>query len=78
MLKTTKLFKKLALKIFKANNNKIVGSDSGRANETIWNSSKNLMHMLNIRVMGEPNFLTLDAKRAFNHLRLVFIKALIF
>ena len=32
------------------------------------------MHIPNIGAMGEPNFLTFDAKKAFNHLRLAFIK----
>ena len=32
----------------------------------------------NIEAMEKPNFLTLDTKKAFNHLWLVFIKALIF
>ena len=31
----------------------------------------------NIGAMREPNFLTLDAKKAFNYLQLAFIKALI-
>ena len=36
------------------------------------------MYMPNIRATREPNFLTPNAKKAFNHLRLTFIKALIF
>ena len=31
--------------------------------------------MPNIKATGEPNFLTTNAKKAFNHLRLGFIKA---
>ena len=34
--------------------------------------------MPNIKAMEKPNFLTSDAKKAFNHLRLAFIKAPIF
>ena len=33
--------------------------------------------MPNIGAIGEPNFLVLDTKKAFNYLRLAFIKALI-
>ena len=35
------------------------------------------MYMPNIRAIGKSNFLTPNAKKAFNHLRLAFIKALI-
>ena len=34
--------------------------------------------MLNIKATKKPNFLTLDAKKVFNHLQLTFIKASIF
>ena len=36
------------------------------------------MYIPNIRAIREPNFLTPNAKKAFNHLRLAFIKASIF
>ena len=65
---------KLALKTFKAYNNKVVGGDSGRINKTVKNSSRKLMHVSNIRATEEPNFLTPDAKKTFNYLRLAFIK----
>ena len=75
MLKTTGSSEELAPKTFRANNNKIVSSSSDRANETVRNSSKKSTRVPNIRAMGEPNFLTPDAKKAFNHLQLAFIKA---
>ena len=82
MLKTTRLSEKSASKVFKAGNNEIVGGGGGKADETVVNSSKNekskkSMHVANVRAIEEPNFLTPDAKKAFNHLQLVFIKALI-
>ena len=33
------------------------------------------MHVPNIEAIREPNFLTSNAKKAFNYLQLVFIKA---
>ena len=36
------------------------------------------MHMPNIGAIRKPNFLTPNAKKAFNHLQLAFIKASIF
>ena len=81
MLKTTGLFKESALKAFIADNNKFVGGgDSGRADKTVMNLSKNEKSkkstcVLNIRAIGEPNFLTSNAKKVFNYLRLAFIKA---
>ena len=75
----------MALKAFRANNNKVVKGSSGRVDETVIDSSKSknkkskkLMCIPNIRAIKKPNFLTLDAKKAFNHLKLAFIKALIF
>ena len=70
----------LASKAFKVDNNEVVGSNSGRANETVLNLSKNNKSrnstcVPNIGATGEPNFLTPDAKKAFNHLRLAFIEA---
>ena len=73
MLKTTGLSKKLATKTFRADDNEIVSN--GGSSETVRNSSKKLTHMPNIKATGESNFLTPDAKKTFNHLWLVFIKA---
>ena len=80
MLKTTGSSEESAPRIFKAGNNEFVRGGGGRADEIIVNLSKNKKsrkstHVPNIGAMGEPNFLTPDAKKAFNHLRLVFIKA---
>ena len=63
------------MKTFKVNDDEIVSGGGGRTNETVRNSSKKLTHMPNIGAIGEPNFLTPNAKKAFNHLRLAFIKA---
>ena len=77
MLKTTGSSEKLAPITFRADNNKIVDSGSSRANETMRNSSRKSTYMPNIRATREPNFLTFDAKKAFNHLWLAFVKTLI-
>ena len=79
MLKTTKSTKKLALKVFRAYNDKIVGGGDDRANETFVNlfkneKSKNLMYIINIKATKKPNSLISNAKKIFNHLRLAFIK----
>ena len=64
MLKTTVLSKELALKAFRANNNKIIGGGD-RADKIVLDSSKSknkkfrkLTHMPNIRATRKPNFLT--------------------
>ena len=80
MLKATKSSKELGLRAFRAGNNEIVEDDGGKTNGTVVNLSKNkksrkLMHVRNIEATGKPNFLTSNAKKAFNHLRLAFIKA---
>ena len=82
MLKTIRSFEELALKAFGAGNNKVVGGGNGRANEPVVNLSKNekskkLTRVPNVGAIGEPNFLTPDDERAFNHLRLAFIETLI-
>ena len=69
--------KELTPKTFKADDDKVVGGGGGRANETVRNLSRKLTRMPNIRATGELNFLTPNVKKAFNHLRLPFIKALI-
>ena len=74
MLKTIGSSEELAPKTFRANDDEVVGS-SGRANKKVRNSFRKLTHMSNIGATGEPIFLTPDAKKAFNHLRLAFIKA---
>ena len=83
MLKITKSFEESALRAFKAGNDEVVGDGSGRADKTVVDSSKSKnekprksMRMPNVGAIGEPNFLTPDAKKAFNYLRLAFIKAL--
>ena len=76
----------MALKAFKAGNNKVVKSDN-RANKTIINfsksnklknnKSKNLTYILNIKITKKPIFLTFNIKKIFNYLQQAFIKALI-
>ena len=78
LLKTTRSSDS-ASKAFRADDNEVVGG-GGRANETVVNLSKNnkfrnSMRVSNIRATREPNFLTSNAKKAFNHLRLAFIEA---
>ena len=81
LLKTTRSLE-LGPKAFKADDNKVVGGDGGKADETVVDSSKfkneksrKSMRMPNIGATRKPNFLTPDAKKAFNQLRLAFIKA---
>ena len=66
--------------MFRAGNNEVVKGGGGRADETVIDSSKfknkqsmKLTHMPNIQATKKPNFLTSNAKKAFNHLRLTFI-----
>ena len=80
LLKTTRSSDKLTLKTFGTNDNKVVGGGSGRANETVVNLSKNnksrnLSCIPNIGATKKLNFLTPNAKKAFNYLWLAFIKA---
>ena len=79
LLKTTGSSEESAPKAFRADDDEVVGV-GGRANGTVVNSSKNEIsrnstRVPNIGATGEPNFLTPDAKKAFNHLRLAFIEA---
>ena len=83
MLKTTGSSGLLALKAFRTYNDEVVrGSNSSRADEMVVNlfKSKKLKNkkfeiLTRSGAMGEPMFLTLNAKKAFNHLRQAFIKA---
>ena len=80
-MKTTGL-SKFAPKAFRADDNKVVSDDGGTTIATVVNLSKNkkfrkLTHVPNIRTTKKSNFLTSDAKKTFNYLRLAFIKALI-
>ena len=72
MLKITKSLD-LALKAFKANNNKVVNNDGNKTNKTIVNlyknnKSRNLTRMPNIKAMKKSTFLTFNAKKTFNYL----------
>ena len=80
MLKTTGSSKKLVPRAFRAGNNKVVEGDN-RGDKTVVDLSKSknekfrkLTHMPNIGAIREPNFLTPNTKKAFNHLQLAFIK----
>ena len=69
-------------KAFRDDDDKVV-EVGGRANGTVINLSKNeksrnLTHMPNIGATKKLNFLTPHAKKTFNYLRLVLIKASIF
>ena len=82
MLKTTGSSEELAPKVFRAGNDEVVGGGGGKADETVVDSStsnneksRKSTRVPNIGATGEPNFLTPNAKEAFNHLRLAFIKA---
>ena len=83
LLKTTGSLES-APKVFRADDNKVVdGGGGGRANRTVVNLSKNeksrkSTRVPNIEATGEPNFLTPNAKKTFNNLRLAFIEAPIF
>ena len=60
MLKTTRSFKELVLKLFRANNNKVI-SNNDKANKRVVNSSKknkfgNLIYMLNIGACKNLSF----------------------
>ena len=85
-MKTTRLFKKLALKAFRTGNNKVVRGDGSKTNKTVEdlsnklknNKSKYLTYMLNIGAIKKPTFLTPNTKKTFNCLRLAFIKTSIF
>ena len=82
MLKTMRLYKKLASRAFRASNNEVVEFGDDRTNEMVVTLSKNkkckkLTHVAIIRAIERFNFLTPNAKKAFYYLWLAFIKALI-
>ena len=71
----------MALRAFRASNDEIVGGGS-RVDKTVVDlskskneKSKKSMYMPNIGATEKSNFLTSNAKKAFNHLWLAFIKA---
>ena len=74
MLKITKSSKRLALKVFRANNNEVVGGDgNNRADETFKNllllkkaKNKSRTRMPNIGATKKPEFLIPGAKEVFN------------
>ena len=75
MLKTTRSFKELALRAFRTGNNKVVRSGDGRVDETVVDlstpknkKSRKLTCVPNIEATRKSNFLTSDAKKAFNYL----------
>ena len=86
IFKITRSSHDLASKVFRANSNKVIRGDGGRANKTGKNSSKfkksknkkfgNLIYT-NIGATEEPTFLNPGARDAFNFLRQAFTKALI-
>lgn len=75
----------MAIKIFKAGKNEVLRGSSGKANKTIRNLSKskklknnkfrNTIHVLNIGATRKPTFLTSNAKKTYNCLKQVVIKA---
>ena len=73
MLKTTGLSEKLALKTFRVDNDKVIGGSGD--SKTVRNLSRKLTCIPNIGATEESNLLTSNAKKAFNHLKLAFIKA---
>ena len=84
MLKTIGLFEEIVPKAFRAGNDEVVRGGDSRADKTIVDlsksknkKSKKLTYIPNIGATKKSNFLTLNAKKAFNHLWLAFIKALI-
>ena len=58
----------MALKVFKANDNKVVSNAGSKINKMVINLFRNLMYMLYIKAIKELIFLTFNAKKTFNHL----------
>ena len=81
ILKTIGLFEESAPIALRAGNDKVVKDDSSRTDKMVVDSSKSknekfqkLIRISNIKATRESNFLTSNAKKVFNHLRLAFIK----
>ena len=76
----------MALKAFKINKNDVFREGSSKLNKTAVNlsnklknnKSRNLIYMPNNRTIKKLIFITPNAKNAFNYLKQMFIKALIF
>ena len=72
-----------ALKAFKVDDNEIVDDSDGKTNKMVMifsyisknNKFRKLIHISNIRAIRKPIFLTLNAKKTYNHLKQAFIKA---
>ena len=83
MLKTTGSSEVLAPKVFRADDDEVVGGVGGRrVDETVKNLSKSKKsknekseNSTYIGATGEPMFLTPSTREAFNHLRQAFIEA---
>ena len=69
LLKITTLSKELAPKVFWAKNNRFISNDGSRTNKIFVSLSKNLMYILNIKLIVELILLTPNAKKVFNHLK---------
>ena len=86
MLKTTILFKTLALKAFKIGNNEVVRGVNSRIYKTVVDLSnksknyklKNLTYVPNIKDFKKLIFPISNIKKVFNYLKQVLIKILIF
>ena len=58
----------MAVKIFRANDNKIINGGGSKIKKTVMNlckndKSRNLMHLPNIRAIREPSFLILILRK---------------
>ena len=69
--------------MFKADNNEVVGIDSNKTNKIEVNLSKNnkskkSTYIPSIGITKQLIFLIPNVKKTFNHIKKIFIKALIF
>ena len=79
MFKITTLSKKIAPKAFIIDDNEVVeSSNSSKTKKMVRNLSRNLTLISNIGTTKKSKFLIFNAKKTFNYLWLIFIKALIF
>lgn len=85
MLKTTGLFRNLALKLFKTDGNKVVKTGNNKVDKTINNlfkfeklKNEKLKNSTCIGAIREYRVLNTDAKKVFNNLKQVFIEVLVF